>query len=146
MAKNPIGRPKRLKTADELAELWDEFKIFVKSNPRKKHVFIGKEGRSDYELLEQPFTMAGFYTWGYSKHVIFQPYILNVQDRYKDFITISTRIKAEIRADQLIGGMVGQYNSSITARLNGLADKTENKHTNEEPMEIKIVRGNKDNG
>jgi hypothetical protein len=35
-----------------------------------------------------------------------------------------------IRNDQIDGGMVGQYNSSITQRLNGLVEKTENKNEN----------------
>jgi hypothetical protein len=35
-----------------------------------------------------------------------------------------------IRNDQIDGGMVGQYNPSITQRLNGLVEKTDNKNEN----------------
>ena len=47
------------------------------------------------------------------------------ENRYQDFSTISTRIRKEIRDDQIKGGMVGQYNPSITARLNALKEQIE---------------------
>ena len=34
-------------------------------------------------------------------------------------------IEDEIRTDQIEGGMVGQFNPSITQRLNGLTEKTD---------------------
>jgi hypothetical protein len=36
-------------------------------------------------------------------------------------------VKNEIRENQILGGLLGVYNPSITQRLNGLTDKTENK-------------------
>jgi hypothetical protein len=51
------------------------------------------------------------------------------------------RILDEIRNDQIEGGSVGQYNASITQRLNGLTDKqeikTEEKITN---LTVNVVR------
>ena len=38
---------------------------------------------------------------------------------------ICTRIRAEIRQDQIDGGMAGIYNTSITQRLKGLVDKSD---------------------
>jgi hypothetical protein len=46
---------------------------------------------------------------------------------YDDYMTICSRIKEQIRQDQIEGGMVGQYNPSITQRLNNLTDKQEHK-------------------
>jgi hypothetical protein len=40
-------------------------------------------------------------------------------------VTICTHIKEIVRQDQIEGGMVGQYNPSITQRLNGLKEQTE---------------------
>ena len=34
----------------------------------------------------------------------------------------------DIRNNQIEGGMAGIYNPSITQRLNGLVERTENKH------------------
>mgnify|MGYP003656027909 CR=1 FL=1 len=44
---------------------------------------------------------------------------------YKDFYTVCSRIRKEIREDQITGGMVGQYNPSITQRLNSLKEQIE---------------------
>jgi hypothetical protein len=53
-------------------------------------------------------------------------YFENKEKRYSDFVAICSRVKREIREDQIIGGMVGIYNPSITQRLNALTEKTEN--------------------
>jgi hypothetical protein len=64
-------------------------------------------------------------------------YFSNREGRYEDFVGICTRIRKEIRDDQIKGGMAGIFNPSITQRLNNLVEKTENKH---EVSEIKITR------
>jgi hypothetical protein len=43
-------------------------------------------------------------------------------------VVICSHIREEIRENQILGGMIGVYNPSITQRLNGLTDKTENTH------------------
>ena len=45
--------------------------------------------------------------------------------RYLEFTAICSRIRKEIREDQITGGMVGQYNASITQRLNNLKEQVE---------------------
>ncbi|NBN88589.1 MAG: hypothetical protein EBV32_05840, partial [Proteobacteria bacterium] len=52
-------------------------------------------------------------------------YFANTNGRYKRFLTIVTRIRKEVRNDQIGGGMAGIYNPSITARLNNLVEKKE---------------------
>ena len=52
-------------------------------------------------------------------------YFSNLNDGYTIFLGICSRIKANIRQDQIEGGMASIYNSSITQRLNGLTDKSE---------------------
>jgi hypothetical protein len=58
----------------------------------------------------------------------------NSNKAYNDFCAISAHIKKEIRQDQIAGGMVGQYNASLTARLNGLTEKVENTIVTEQPL------------
>ena len=43
--------------------------------------------------------------------------------RGEDFCALITRIETDVREHQVTGGMIGQYNSTLTARLNGLTDK-----------------------
>ena len=121
------GRKKYIETPEKLWELFLEYVNHVKSNPRKKMVFVGKEGNKDYEELERPLTFDGFEIHLAINGVInsLGDYVSNKDGKYDDYSTICTRVKKYIRDDQISGGMVGQYNSSITQRLNGLVDKQE---------------------
>lgn len=110
-------------------QLWEAFEKYVtetKANPRKKHVFVGKDANSEFELLERPLTQEGFEIYCYDNYGCVNQYFDNKQGYYDDFVTICSRIKKAIRRDQIEGGMVGQYNPSITQRLNNLVDKVEN--------------------
>jgi hypothetical protein len=92
-----------------------------------KHVFVGKEGYSTYEKLERPLTMEGFENYVCDKglNTELSHYFSNKDGRYSDYVAICSRIRQNIRQDQIEGGMVGQYNASITQRLNGLKDQSE---------------------
>jgi hypothetical protein len=61
-------------------------------------------------------------------------YFENRDERYSDYVAICSRIKRAIRQDQIEGGMVGQYNPSITQRLNNLVDKQEQTVKQEQPL------------
>jgi len=65
--------------------------------------------------------------WAYKKGFTISNYFENKHDSYKDYYSICNIIKKEIRADQIEGGMLNQYHHSITQRLNGLVEKSENK-------------------
>lgn len=129
-----MGKRKYIETPEKLLELFLFYKSEVKNNPRKKHTFVGKDGISDYELLERPLTMEGFECFCFDNEIISDlgHYFSNKDNRYSEYVTICSRIKREIRADQIEGGMVGQYNASITQRLNNLAEKVDNTNVNKE--------------
>ena len=71
--------------------------------------------------------MDGFEVFCWKKGMTVEHYFRNENDKYKEYCTICLIIKKEIRQDQIEGGMVGQYQASITQRLNGLVERTENK-------------------
>ena len=122
-----MGKHKYIETPEKMWEHFEAYKTEVKSNPRKKHVFVGKDGVSDYELLERPLTLDGFECYCYDNGIIsdLSNYFANSDNKYSDYSTICSRIRKAIKDDQIQGGMVGQYNASITQRLNGLTDKSE---------------------
>ena len=123
-----MARPKGTKyieTPEKMYELFEAYKKDVKDNPRKKHTFVGKDGISEFELLERPLTMEGFKCYCYDLIGCVEQYFKNQDKLYNDYIPICSRIKEEIRRDQIEGGMVGQYNPSITQRLNGLKEHSE---------------------
>ena len=123
MAK--IGRPRILNSPEELYELFERYKREVKANPRIKSVFGGKEFEERAEPLERPLTLEGFELFCYEQVGMVEQYFKNVDKRYEEYIPICTRIRKEIRQDQIEGGMVGQYNPSITQRLNNLKEQVE---------------------
>jgi hypothetical protein len=123
MAK--VGRPRNLDSPEQLYELFLRYKQDVKANPRIKSVFGGKEFEERAEPLERPLTMEGFeiFCWNIVGEV--EQYFKNVDKRYEEYIPICSHIRKEIREDQITGGMVGQYNASITQRLNNLKEQVE---------------------
>ena len=123
MAK--VGRPRNLDSPEQLYELFIRYKEDVKANPRIKSVFGGKEFEERAEPLERPLTMEGFELFCWDEVGQVEQYFKNIDKRYEEFIPICSRIRKEIRRDQIEGGMVGQYNPSITQRLNGLKEQVE---------------------
>lgn len=122
-----MGRKNKIESPEIMWELFEEYKRYTKNNPILKHTFVGKEGRSEYSELERPLTMEGFECYVWDKGIIngMDQYFANSNGRYKRFLAICSRIKREIRQDQISGGMAGIYNPSITQRLNNLVDKVE---------------------
>jgi hypothetical protein len=122
-----MGKPKYIETPEKMWEHFETYRTQVKSNPRKKHVFVGKDGNSEYELLERPLTLDGFECFCYDNGIIsdLSQYFANTEQRYTDYQTICSRIRKTIKDDQIQGGLVGQYNASITQRLNGLTEKVQ---------------------
>jgi hypothetical protein len=121
----PFGT-KDIKTAEELWSYFEAYRKEVKSNPRITYEFVGKDGVEVKKKLERPLTMAGFECYGFDLGFTFANYFNNVDDRYADYYTICTRIKNAIRQDMTEGGMVGQYNANLTARIQGYKDANEN--------------------
>lgn len=112
-------------------KMWDYFEAYAKEtkeNPRYKVEYVGKDGERVKTPLERPLTIEGFELWMAKNEIIMDlsQYFANTEGRYTDYQTICTRIRKAVRNDQIEGGMVGQYNASITQRLNGLKEQTEN--------------------
>jgi hypothetical protein len=132
MAK--VGRPRNLDSPEQLQALFERYKADVKANPRIKSVFGGKEFEERAEPLERPLTLEGFELFCYNEIGCVEDYFKNTDKRYNEFTPICTRIRKAIRQDQIEGGMVGQYNPSITQRLNGLTEKVESTIITEQPL------------
>jgi len=122
------GNGKYIETPEKMWEYFEAYRAAVKANPRTKTVFPGKDAIPQHEPLERPLTLEGFENWCADAGIIedLSNYFANTKGNYSDYSTICSRIKRVIRQDQIEGGMVGQYNASITQRLNSLVDKQEN--------------------
>lgn len=121
-----MGKKKYIETPERFWELFLEYKSFAKDNPLKVHDFVGKDGQSVYRLKERPLTIEGFENYVAEKGVISDlgNYFANTDNAYNDYLTICSRVKRNIRQDQIEGGMASIYNPSITQRLNNLTERT----------------------
>jgi hypothetical protein len=139
-------KKKYIETPETMWELFTNYVNETKNNPRKKHTFVGKDGTSEFELLERPLTFEGFYCYCYDAIGCIDQYFENRGERYSDYVAICSRIKRTIREDQISGGMVGQYNPSITQRLNNLTERVDTTTKGEAISEIKvnIITSNKE--
>ena len=131
-----LGRPRIFNTPDELEAAWEEYKTHRVTEATKwpKVQYVGKDGIrvEDYPIL--PLTLDGFEVFCYKDYGVIGQYFNNTNDRYQDFLTICSHIKKQIRDHQITGGMLGQFNPSITQRLNGLVEKTQTEVKVEQPL------------
>jgi hypothetical protein len=141
-------KSKYIETPDQMYELFEAYKANRK--PREIQKATVKGVVSEFHM--PPLTMEGFdifvmnYEGTQSKGV--EQYFTNREGRYLAYVDICTRIKREIRNDQIEGGMVGQYNTSITQRLNNLTEKTDVTTGGDklnQPVTVRIVNGDSSN-
>jgi hypothetical protein len=129
MEKQKKPHPTRIfKTPEELLKVWNEYKEDIEEQECKwqKVQYVGKDGERVSDPVKIPYTLEGLKRYCWDKEIgDISSYFTNDRDLYDDFTTICSRIKNEIREHQIIGGMNGFFNASITQRLNGLADKKE---------------------
>lgn len=131
-----MGVHKKIESPEKLLEYFKQYKKFVKSNPFIVEDWVGGAGKDVNRKKEKPLTVEGFENWLEDGDIIndLGDYFANTDKRYSNYTTICSRIKREIRQDQIEGGMAGIYNPSITQRLNGLKEQTENTVVIEQPL------------
>ena len=139
-----MGKHKYIETPEKLYELFEEYKASLKPREIQKATATGVKT----ELHTPPLTMEGFLNYCEDNVGCAHQYFANSDNRYNEYVSICQRIKRLIRQDQIEGGMVGQYNPSITQRLNGLTEKTDvtsNGNTVGNEIKVTIVNGDQSN-
>ncbi|NBU80610.1 MAG: hypothetical protein EBS55_03040 [Flavobacteriaceae bacterium] len=118
------------KTPEDLEKAFEEYKAHLNKESAKwvKVQYVGKDGDRVEDKYKLPYTFEGFKVFCYKTYGNIEQYFVNKDGLYNDFVSICSRIKEEIRNDQITGGLLGVYNPSITQRLNGLTDKTSSEH------------------
>lgn len=124
-----MGKNKYIESPEEMWQLFLRYKQDVKSKPIIVKDWVGKDAEEVYREKEKPLTMVGFECFVCEHTDVSYPdltdYFEGKIESYKDYLPISSRIHAEIKNDQLSGGMTMIYSQNLTARLNGLVDKKE---------------------
>lgn len=138
MAKNGNIHPTRIfKSPNDLLATWNEYKSELKEQASNwpKVQYVGKDGERVEDYPPMPLTFEGFkrYCWDENIGTV-EHYFVNKDGYYDDFGSICSRIKNEIRENQITGGLLNFFNTSITQRLQGLTDKSEVKTITEQPL------------
>jgi hypothetical protein len=130
--KHAGGRPPKFKTPEELEAKAEEYFRWCDANPvekgsRKlvgaKQNSKGSEAKSDEVKFtaKRPYTLDGLAIFcGISNWRAFR-----ASHTDDEFLTVIYAIEARVRDQQITGAMVGMFNGSIVARLNGLAEQVE---------------------
>lgn len=130
-----VGRPPKFKTALELAQVADAYFADCDANPieisTKKTAgseSSAKNGSkvkaSEFkESVPTPYTIEDFCDFaninGWTSFKSAKTY------QTEEFSTIIRAIEQRIRGQQIRGSLVGLYNANLTARINGIAEKTD---------------------
>lgn len=121
--------PERIfKTPQDLYDCFLKYVAFVKADALNwpKVQYVGKNGErvEDYPVL--PLLRSGFTSWAYKNgYGTIHQYLENKDGYYAEFVETSAQILDEIRTQQVTGGLLKHFDTSLTARLNGLVEKTE---------------------
>lgn len=140
-----MGKNKYIETPEKMWELFVSYKQDVINNPILIQDFVGKDGEEVYRKKPRPLTMEGFECFVMENTDINYPdlthYFENKEDRYSEYVPITSRIKKEIRTHQVEGGMAMIFSQNLTARLNGLTEKTDNKTETSGEIVVRYVDG-----
>lgn len=140
----PVGT-KYIKTPEELLKLWDEYKLTVGTDEIEQAT-----SRGDIVTLsiQRPLLKSGFEAYVFRKLGFGIGHYLDNQDgAYSDYLDVITCIRKEWESDQVSGTMTGRYKApNLTARLNGIVDKTEQTNIDKTPKKLVIkIKKNEDN-
>ena len=138
-----MAKHKYIETPEKLWELFQGYQSSLKPREIQKATAAGVKS----EFHTPPLTMEGFENYCEDNICFVHQYFVNQNEAYNEYMNICSRIKRKIRQDQIEGGMVGQFNPSITQRLNSLTEKTDVTSQGEKINEIKvtIISGNQSN-
>lgn len=137
MARNGNIHPTRIfRKPEELQKVWEAYKAELKERAKEwpKVSYVGRDGNRvvDYPVL--PYTYDGLCRYCREQKIgEIHHYFDNQKGYYEDFREICHAIKQEIREHQITGGMINQFNPSITQRLNNLVERKEVEHK-EQPL------------
>ena len=119
--------PKAIASPEIFWALYLDYKTETKLNPILVHDFVGKDGKDVHREKERPMTIEGFENY-IEDHLglgTIQQYLENRDGRYGDYVSVVARVRREIRQDMIEGGLTGIYHPNLTARINGITEKTE---------------------
>ncbi len=131
-----MGRPRRFKSPGMLYRAFEEYKEWALMHPWNKKEAI-KSGDLAGSLVDIP-TERPLTEWEFAIFCNMSRSGLTEYVNKPDFSDIYKRIKDEMSAQRISGGMAGAYNANLVARIDGITEKSEIEQTNHFPDGINI--------
>ena len=134
------GRDAIFSTPEILESACEEyFKATDERNDWDGQNWVGKAGEEVVVKKKVPYSLKGLCVFlGVSSRYFNEFKNTDTFKNNKDFIEVYTRVEDIIQTQQIDGSMMGYYNASLTARLNGLVDKTD-MTSGGEPLKAQII-------
>ena len=133
--KRGRGKPKIIKSPDELLNFFNEYKKYNIANPIHETIFVGKDAIERIKKHYKPLTWQGFEVFLFhqgiadnsnqSGYIDLKKYRTNFNNAYTEYVPILRVIGLEMFDQKYSGAAVGIYNANIIAKELGLADKSE---------------------
>ena len=124
-----MGKKKYIETPEMMWELFLSYKKEINESPLTQKDWVGKDAKVVDREYTRALTMEGFECYVMDNSKVTYPdlteYFEGKNESYKNYFPICSRIRREIRRDQIEKGLAGLINPSITQRLNGLTDKAQ---------------------
>jgi hypothetical protein len=131
-----MAKHKYIETPERLLEMWDEYKDSLGNDTIEQ-----ASSRGDVVSLsvKKPLLRQGFEAFVYRKYgFLVKQYLDNQDGIYTEYMGVITCIRQEWENDQITGSLTGLYKSpNLVARLNGLAEKTQNENV----QKIELFKG-----
>ena len=126
MSGNVGGRPLAFTSTDDFEKGCQSYVDWVRENPVEKTVTASFQGVINYEKVphNRPMTV-----YGLSAHLKIGLTTLKDYGNKDGFSTILARFKSIMTAWNIDGATSGDFNQSIVARIEGLAEKQESTTT-----------------
>ena len=145
LAKEALGRPKAIETAEEFREKFLEYVAWSEDNPILAKRASRREGgttangtvkdpetRLDSESKRRPLSMYGLCAFLGVSRKWFEMRLKTLEEKgdkrtigEEDYFTAMTRAKSIIEMQQFDGASVGDFNATLTMRALGLGDKVD---------------------
>jgi hypothetical protein len=118
---------RKLKTSEELLDLWNEYKEWRKNQGRSVPTLNQRTGEVIYMLHFPPLTLESFMAWTVNEKAwgigSIDNYIDNQDGLYEDFRGVVTHMKREAKSDRFDGAAVGQFKEGLINRFDGYSER-----------------------
>jgi hypothetical protein len=134
-------------TPEQFTQLWNDYVQWAEDNPLFKYELNQRAGEVIAIPCRRAINLQRFYVWVKEKTgKCIAQYFDNPDNRYAEYISITSHIRDFRTADNIEGGMSGLYNANLTARINSIKEQTDVTSNSEkiDSISVTIVKPNED--